>query len=75
MTTGRAPYTAGDSNAFVSTDIVALAAHMNGCEGAHGPLLPVRSALEWVMDTASGHIITTAALVGIIGLCLLLALA
>ena len=76
MTTAQArAHTPADINAFVSSDIMALASHMNDCQRAHGPLLPVLSALEWAKSMAFGHIVTTAALVGATGLCLLLALA
>lgn len=64
-----------DINAIVSSDFMALAAHMSDCERANGVLLPVLSALEWTKAMASGHIVTTGALVGVTGLCLLLALA
>jgi len=62
-------------NAFVSSDMTALAAHMRDCHRSHGSLLPVLSALEWARSMAFGHIVTTGALVGATGLCLLLALA
>ncbi|GAC1605041.1 MAG: hypothetical protein NVS3B2_11160 [Ramlibacter sp.] len=64
-----------DINAIVSSDIMALASHMSDCQRAHGPLLPIISALEWAKGMAFGHIVTTGALVGATGLCLLLALA
>ena len=57
------------------SDIMALASHMNDCQRAHGPLLPVLSALEWAKGMAFGHIVSTAALVGAAGLFLLLAFA
>ena len=64
-----------DINSIVSSDMTALAAHMSDCQRSHGLLLPVLSALEWVRSMAFGHIVTTGALVGATGLCLLLALA
>ena len=64
-----------DINAIVSSDMVALASHMSDCQRSHGPLRHVLSALEWAKAMASGHIVTTGALVGAAGLCLLLALA
>ena len=64
-----------DINTIVSSDMMALASHMNDCQRSHGSLLPVLSALEWVKAMAFGHIVTTGALVGAAGLCLLLALA
>ena len=62
-------------NAIVFSDMLALAAHMRDCERSHGSLLPVLSALEWARSMAFGHVVTTGALVGATGLCLLLALA
>lgn len=64
-----------DDNSFVSSDMTALALHMGDCERSHGALLPLRSAVERAKSLASGHIVTTGALVGATGLCLLLALA
>ena len=64
-----------DINAFVSSDMMALASHMSDCERSHGSWLPLVSALEWVKAMAFGHIVTTGALAGATGLCLLLALA
>ncbi len=64
-----------DENSFVSSDMMALAAHMGDCERSHGALLPLLSALDRAKALASGHIVTTGALVGATGLCLLLALA
>ena len=63
-----------DFNDFVSSDMTALASHMSDCQRSHGSLLPLLSALEWAKAMASGHIVTTGALVGAAGLCLLLAL-
>ena len=64
-----------DINAIVDSDIAALASHMSDCQRSHGSLLPLLSALEWARAMAFGHIVTTGALVGAAGLCLLLALA
>jgi hypothetical protein len=64
-----------DINAIVFSDMAALAAHMRDCQRSHGALLPVLAALEWAKAMAFGHIVTTGALVGAAGLCLLLALA
>ena len=64
-----------DLNAFVDSDMAALASHMSDCQRSHGWLLPLLSALEWARAMAFGHIVTTGALVGAAGLCLLLALA
>ena len=64
-----------DINAIVTSDMLALASHMSDCQRSHGALLPVLSALERVRALAFGHIVTTGALVGATGLCLLLALA
>lgn len=61
-------------HAIVSSDMMALAAHMRDCQRSHGALLPLVSALERVKGIASGHIVTTGALVGATALCLLLAL-
>ena len=62
-------------NAFVSSDRMALASHMIDCERSHGSWLPLVSALERAKALAFGHIVTTGALLGATGLCLLLALA
>ena len=64
-----------DINAIVSSDMMALASHMGDCQRSHGSLLPLVSALEWLKAMAFGHIVTTGALVGAAGLCVLLALA
>jgi hypothetical protein len=61
-------------NATVSSDMMALASHMNDCQRSNGSLLPILSALEWARSMAFGHIVTTGALVGATALCLLLAL-
>ena len=75
MTTAQArAHTPAETNPIVSSDIMALASHMNDCHRAHGPLLPLLSALEWAKGMAFGHIVTTGALLGAAGLCLLLAL-
>lgn len=63
-----------DVNSIVSSDMMALASHMSDCQRSHGSFLPLRSALEWTKSMASGHIVTTGALVGATALCLLLAL-
>lgn len=63
-----------DINAIVSSDMMALASHMSDCQRSNGALLPLLSALEWARTMAFGHIVTTGALVGATGLCLLLAL-
>jgi hypothetical protein len=76
MTTAQArAYMPDEINAIVSSDMMALASHMNDCQRAHGSLLPVLAALEWAKSMAFGHIVTTGALIGATGLCLLLALA
>lgn len=64
-----------DINETVSSDMMALATHMNDCHRSNGALLPILSALEWAKAMAFGHIVTTGALVGATALCLLLALA
>lgn len=63
-----------DPNTIVSSDMMALASHMSDCQRAHGSLLRLLSTLEWAKSMASGHIVTTGALVGATALCLLLAL-
>ena len=76
MTVAHAPaQQPADINAFVTSDMTALASHMGDCQRSHGALLPVLSALEWARAMAFGHIVTTGALVGATALCLLLALA
>ena len=64
-----------DDTSFDSSDMMALASHMGDCERSHGALLPLRSALERAKALAAGHLVTTGAMVGAAGLCLLLALA
>lgn len=63
-----------DINTIVSSDMLALASHMNDCHRSHGPFLPLLAALEWAKAMALGRIVTTGALLGATGLCLLLAL-
>lgn len=76
MSTGNTqPHQPADINDIVSSDMMALAAHMSDCQRSHGSLLPLLSALEWAKETVFGHVVTTGALVGATGLCLLLALA
>ena len=74
MTTAHAQQSA-PINSIVYSDMAALASHMSDCQRSHGSLLPLLSALEWARAMAFGHIVTTGALVGAAGLCLLLALA
>ena len=74
MPTAHAAPQPVDIHAFVSSDMMALASHMRDCQRSHGALLPVLSALERAKTMASGHIVTTGALVGATALCLLLAL-
>lgn len=75
MTTAHAQaHQPADINASVSSDMMALASHMSDCQRAHGSLLRLLSTLEWAKSMASGHIVTTGALVGATALCLLLAL-
>ena len=62
-------------NTFVSSDMMALASHMNDCERSHGSWLPLVSAFQWVKAMAFSRIVTTGAVLGVTALCLLLALA
>ena len=64
-----------DNNTFVNSDMLALASHMTDCNRSHGRFFQLLSVLEWAKAMASGHIVTTGALVGASGLCVLLALA
>ncbi len=63
-----------NSNPFVSSDMAALASHMNDCQRSNGPFLRIRSALEWLYAHSSARIVTTGALLGAAGLCLLVGL-
>ena len=63
-----------DSNTIVSSDMLALASHMSDCQRSHGPFLKLLAALDWAKSMAAGRIVTTGAVIGATGLCLLLAL-
>ena len=75
MTTTAHAHEPADINAIVSSDMMALASHMRDCQRSHGALLPLLASLEWAKAMAFSHIVSTGALVGAAGLCLLLALA
>ena len=63
-----------DVNTIVSSDMLALASHMSDCQRSHGPFHELRVTLDQLRALASAHIVTTGALFGAAGLCLLLAL-
>ena len=64
-----------DRNESVSSDMQALASHMSDCERSHGPFFHLSCAVESVRALVSARLVTTGAVVGVAGLCLLLALA
>ncbi|MDI1272132.1 hypothetical protein [Polaromonas sp.] len=59
------------SNEFVSSDFVALAAHMHDCQRSRGRFFPLRAALESLHATASPRIVTTGAVFVCCGVALL----
>ena len=59
------------SNEFVSSDFMALAAHMNACQRSRGHFFALRVALESLHATASPRIVTTGALFVCCGVALL----
>lgn len=59
------------SNEYVSSDFVALAAHMNDCQLSRGRFFALRAALESLHATASPRIVTTGALFVCCGVALL----
>lgn len=76
MSTAHAQaHESADTNIIVDSDMLALASHMSDCNRSHGRFFHFLSAVEWLKAMAFGHIVTTGALVGAAGLCVLLALA
>ncbi|MDI1237713.1 MAG: hypothetical protein PSV26_09555 [Polaromonas sp.] len=59
------------SNQHVSSDFMALAAHMNDCQRSRGRFFALRAALESLHATASPRIVTTGALFVCCGVALL----
>ena len=60
-----------DTDNFVTSDVQALAAHMDACQRSRGRFFKVRSILEAVHAVASPRIVTFAAAVVLLGLGLL----
>ena len=60
-----------NSNKFVSSDFMALAAHMNDCALSRGRFFKLRAALESLHASASPRIVTTGAIFVCCGLALL----
>lgn len=58
-------------NEHVSSDFMALAAHMNDCQLSRGRFFALRAALESLHATASPRIVTTGALFVCCGVALL----
>jgi hypothetical protein len=65
----------GDPPAFVSSDIAALASHMDDCNRSRGRYFSLRSAGDAARQLVSSRIVSTGALLGAAVLCLLLVLA
>jgi hypothetical protein len=59
----------------VSGDVTALASHMDDCNRSRGRYFSLRSAGDVVRELVSSRIVSTGALLGAAGLCLLLVLA
>ncbi len=55
----------------VSSDFDALASHMGDCERSRGRFFSLRSALEWAHGQAASRIVTTGALLLMVGAALL----
>lgn len=60
------------SNDYVSSDFIALAAHMNDCQRSRGRFFALRAALESLHATASPRIVTTGAVFVCCGVALLI---
>lgn len=61
-----------DPQTFVSTDIAALASHMDACNQSQGRFFPLQSTGDTLRTLVSSRIVSTAALVGVLGLAVLL---
>ncbi len=59
---------------FVSSDMAALASHMDDCKLSRGRCFPLRAAADTVRGLVSSHIVSTGALLTAAGLVALLAL-
>ena len=55
------------SHEFVSSDFMALAAHMNDCQRSRGRFFALRATLESLHAMSSRRIVTTAALALAVG--------
>lgn len=68
------PEDSRDTRSFLSSDMAALATHMDDCRRSRGRFFSARSAGDVLRDLVSSRIVSTGALLGAVGLCLLLAL-
>lgn len=76
MTTASVPARPpAEGNPSVSSDMLALASHMNDCERSHGPFFHLGAVTDTLRALVSTRLVTTGAVVAVTGLCLLLALA
>jgi hypothetical protein len=64
-----------DGGTFVSTDMAALASHMDSCKQSQGRFLSLRTGGDVLRVLVSSRIVSTGALLGAAGLALLLYLA
>jgi ABC-type glycerol-3-phosphate transport system permease component len=64
-----------DSRDFLSSDMAALATHMDDCKRSHGRFFSARSAGDVLRNLVSSRIVSTGALVGAVALGVLLAFA
>ncbi|MDB5896706.1 MAG: hypothetical protein JWP22_1915 [Ramlibacter sp.] len=68
----QAPLPDDDPRTFVSTDVAALASHMNACKQSQGRFFSLRSGGDVLRVLVSSRIVSTGALLGAAGLALLL---
>jgi hypothetical protein len=64
-----------DPRTFVSTDMAALASHMDACKQSQGRFFSLRSGGDVLRVLVSSRIVSTGALLGAAGLAVLLYLA
>jgi hypothetical protein len=73
MTSASAPASRpADSQAFISTDMAALASHMDACKQSQGHFLSLRTGGDLLRGLVSSRIVSTGALLGAAALALLL---
>jgi hypothetical protein len=61
-----------DPRSFVSTDMVALASHMDACKQSQGRFFSLRSSGDLLRALVSSRIVSTGAVVGVAALAVLL---